>query len=64
MTKISEYSNISTPTIDDLLIGTDVELSNETKNFTIESLIDLTLENGVSGTFYLKTIKLLPLLMD
>lgn len=51
MTKISEYSNISTPTIDDLLIGTDVELSNETKNFTIESLIDLTLENGVSGTF-------------
>lgn len=51
MTKISAYPEISVPTIDDLLIGTDVENHNETKNFSIQSIIDLTLENGVSGTF-------------
>jgi len=51
MTKISQYPNISVPTTDDLLIGTDAEMSNETKNFTIESLIELTLETGVTGTF-------------
>ena len=43
MTKISEYSEIAVPTIDDLLIGTDVETQNQTKNFSIKSIIDLTL---------------------
>ncbi len=51
MTKISAYPEISVPTIDDLLIGTDVENQNETKNFSIQSIIDITLDNGVSGTF-------------
>jgi len=51
MTKISQYPEISIPTLDDLLIGTDVEQSNETKNFSIQSIIDLLLESGVSGTF-------------
>ena len=51
MTKISEYAEISVATTDDLLIGTDVTNSNETKNFSIQQIIDLTLEPGVSGTF-------------
>ena len=41
MTKISQYPEITTPDIDDLLIGTDVENSNATKNFTVQSIIDL-----------------------
>lgn len=51
MTKISTYPEITIPTIEDLLIGTDVENHKETKNFSIQGIIDLTLENGVSGTF-------------
>ena len=35
MAKISTYPILSTPTINDLLIGTDVENLNETKNFSI-----------------------------
>jgi hypothetical protein len=41
MTKISAYPEIAVPTIDDLLIGTDVETQNQTKNFSIQSVIDL-----------------------
>jgi hypothetical protein len=42
MTKISQYPEIASPDADDLLIGTDVEnSSNATKNFTIQSIIDL-----------------------
>lgn len=41
MTKISQYPEITTPDVDDLLIGTDVENSNATKNFTVQSIIDL-----------------------
>jgi len=47
MTKISQYPEISTPDVDDLLIGTDVENSNATKNFTIQSVIDLVQEGVV-----------------
>ena len=43
MTKISEYPVISIPTSDDLLIGTDVGAQNETKNFSIQSIIDLSI---------------------
>jgi len=39
MTKISEYPIISTPELDDLLIGTDVNNSDITKNFSIGSII-------------------------
>ena len=35
MARISTYPIISTPTVDDLLIGTDVNDLNITKNFTI-----------------------------
>ena len=40
MTKISEYPIISNPTEDDILIGTDVNSSDVTKNFSIGSIID------------------------
>ncbi len=33
MAKISTYPIVSIPTLNDLLIGTDVENLNETKNF-------------------------------
>jgi len=42
MTKISQYPEIAIPDFNDLLIGTDVENSNVTKNFTIQSIVDLT----------------------
>lgn len=41
MAKISTYPIISIPTLNDLLIGTDVENLNETKNFTIGDIADL-----------------------
>jgi hypothetical protein len=41
MTKISQYDEISIATLDDLLIGTDVTAQNETKNFSIQQIIDL-----------------------
>jgi len=41
MTKISKFPENYTPDVDDLLIGTDVEHSNATKNFTIQSIINL-----------------------
>lgn len=41
MAKISSYPIISVPTINDLLIGTDVENLNETKNFTIGEIGNL-----------------------
>jgi hypothetical protein len=43
MTKISLYPEITIPTVDDLLIGTDVENHNETKNFSIQDIIDLAI---------------------
>jgi predicted heme/steroid binding protein len=43
MAKISTYPIISVPTLNDLLIGTDVENINETKNFTIEGITNLIL---------------------
>lgn len=41
MTKISAYPEVSEATIDDLLIGTDVETQKQTKNFSIKSIVDL-----------------------
>ena len=41
MAKISSYPIISTPTLNDLLIGTDVDNLNNTKNFTIGEIGDL-----------------------
>jgi hypothetical protein len=41
MTKISQYPTLSNPTEDDILIGTDVNSSDVTKNFSIGSIIDL-----------------------
>ena len=43
MAKISTYPIISVPTLNDLLIGTDVENINETKNFTIDGITNLIL---------------------
>jgi hypothetical protein len=51
MTKISQYPEITTPDVDDLLVGTDVENSNATKNFTIQSIVDLvSAEAGITPT--------------
>lgn len=46
MAKISTYPIISTPTLNDLLIGTDVENLNNTKNFTLSEI------GNVIGQFY------------
>lgn len=46
MARISTYPIIVTPTLNDLLIGTDVENLNNTKNFTVADLGD------VIGQFY------------
>ena len=45
MGKISTYSVLSTPTLHDKLIGTDLTTNNETKNFLISDLLAL----GVGG---------------
>jgi len=50
MTKISLYPEISTPDVNDLLIGTDVENSNATKNFTIDSILSLGVETNATTT--------------
>lgn len=44
MTKISQYPTLSNPTEDDILIGTDVNNSDETNNFSIGSIISLAYE--------------------
>lgn len=41
MTRISKYTEVSTPVVDDLLLGTDVTDNDSTKNFTIQSIVDL-----------------------
>ena len=41
MAKISSYPILSNPTINDILIGTDVEDLNITKNFSIGSIVDI-----------------------
>lgn len=46
MGKISTYTVLSTPTLNDKLIGTDVTPNNETKNFLVSDLLAL----GVGGT--------------
>jgi len=43
MTKISAYPEITIPTLDDLLIGTDVENLNATKNFSIQEIVNLAI---------------------
>ena len=45
MTKISQYPTLSNPTEDDILIGTDVNSSDETRNFSVGSIISLADEN-------------------
>lgn len=52
MTKISEYSVISNPEVDDLLIGTDKNNSDITKNFEVSSLIALALKAPVLSDVY------------
>jgi hypothetical protein len=47
MAKISTYPILSDPTINDILIGTDVQDLNITKNFSIGSIIDIVGEGFV-----------------
>jgi hypothetical protein len=52
MSKISLYPS-TTPSLGDMLIGTDVSNSDETKNFTIGDMLDLyDLSNLSKGSFY------------
>ncbi len=41
MAKISTYPNVSTPTLSDMLIGTEVTDNNATKNFQISDILGL-----------------------
>ena len=45
MTKISIYPEIAVPTVDDLLIGTDKESNDSTKNFKIGDVLELAAAN-------------------
>jgi len=52
MAKISTYPTVA-PTLSDLLIGTDVENANATKNFTVSELFNLLKSTyGAYGSFY------------
>jgi predicted heme/steroid binding protein len=47
MARISTYPKISTPTLNDLLIGTDVEDLNNTKNFSIGEIVSLVSDDFI-----------------
>lgn len=47
MARISTYPIISTPTLNDLLIGTDVEDLNNTKNFSIGEIVSLVSDDFI-----------------
>lgn len=49
MAKINSYST-STPALSDLLLGTDADAANATKNFTIESLKDFIISDTVPAS--------------
>lgn len=46
MAKIDSYST-ATPSLTDLLLGTDSDSANATKNFTVESLKDFIISSSV-----------------
>jgi len=46
MAKINSYST-ATPALNDLLLGTDSDSANATKNFTVESLKDFIISSTV-----------------
>jgi hypothetical protein len=48
MAKISTYAQVISPALSDILIGTDVDNDNLTKNFTIQQLVGM-LGGGASG---------------
>jgi len=53
MGKISTYTVLSTPTLNDKLIGTNVTSNNETKNFLISDILSLASSTvGLGGTQY------------
>ena len=55
MSIIYSYPTIQ-PTVDDLLIGTDVGDDNATKSFTVQSLVSLINAESGSGTLTCVTI--------
>jgi len=54
MTRISKYTEVATPDVKDLLLGTDVTDDDSTKNFTIQSVVDL-IESTVADDVVLET---------
>lgn len=50
MAKISTYPQPATPSVDDLLIGTDVSDDNNTKNFKITDVFGLTKKGSFFST--------------
>ena len=55
MAKISTYTNVTTPELTDKLIGTDVNSSNATKNFTAQQLLGLLGGAGTGAVINLPT---------
>jgi hypothetical protein len=51
MAKISTYAQVSPPNLSDMLIGTDSQDSNATKNFTISEVLDLINDAGLLSQF-------------
>jgi len=52
MAQISTYATTSTPTIDDKLIGTDVENENLTRNFLISDILALSSNFSATSVLY------------
>jgi len=52
MGKISTYSIVTAPAIDDKLIGTDIETENATRNFEISQVLSLLNEASVVLPIY------------
>ena len=58
MARISTYPIISTPTLNDLLIGTDVEDLNNTKNFSIGEIVSLVSDDFIPYVGATKNVNL------
>ena len=55
MAKISTYQ-IATPVFDDIILGSDVDNSNATKNFTVKSILELISGPGETGVLSLNSL--------
>jgi hypothetical protein len=54
MAKISTYIDTPPPTLDDFLLGTDVNNNNATQNFLVSDLVNLTIKKAQLNTKLIK----------